>query len=135
MCNKQNLPNRVKKAKSAIAFSKVTQYDKNGNVKVVLLPGSDGKQYQVIIRRYRGISTEQLIVIGNSTIKAGHLAQVTYTQMAAIMIAADEQGYKVTWTANRDDAVRLSRFGGKVFSVRNYDNPNNRMWAVMKKEI
>ena len=134
MCNKNNLPNRVKEAKAAMAFAKVTQYDADGNVKVVLLPGHEGKMYQVIIRRFRGISTEQLIVVGNNTIKTGHLAQVTYTQMAAIMIAAKESGYSVTWTANREDAVKLSNFGGKVFRVRNHDNPHNIMWGVLKEK-
>ena len=134
MCNKQNLPSRVEKAKAALHFSKVNQYDANGKAKSVLIPGSNGKLYQVIIRRNRGISTELLLIVNSSQIKPHYAAQLTYHQMAAIMIAAQESGYNITWTANREDAKRLSNLGGKVFNVRNYDNPTNRMWGVMKKE-
>ena len=134
MCNKQNLPNRIEKAKAASLFAHVNQYDVEGRVKSVLLPGSNGKQYQVIIRRNRGISTELLLIINGNQTKPKYAAQITYHQMAAIMLAAEEQGYKVTWTANREDAVRLSHLGGKVFNMRNFDNPTNRMWGVMRKE-
>jgi len=53
MTNKQNLPNRIEKAKAAKQFHKVMQYNADGLVKTVLLPGSDAKQYLVIIRRER----------------------------------------------------------------------------------
>ena len=134
MCNKENLPNRVEKAKAAMLFAKVNQYDVSGRVKSILLPGTGSKLYQVIIRRSRGISTELLLIVNNSQIKPQYAAQITYHQMAAIMIAAKEGGYIVTWTANRPDAKNLANLGGKIFHVRNHDNPTNIMWGVMKKE-
>ena len=46
MCNKENLPERIQKAKAAMLFAKVSQNDTEGKVKAVFIPGSEGKQYQ-----------------------------------------------------------------------------------------
>lgn len=133
MCNKTNLPDRIKKAKAALNFAKVNQYDTDGKVKSVLVPGSNGKQYQVIIRRNRGVmSTELLLVVNGQTVKPAYSKTLTYHSLSAVMIAAKEQGYNVTWTANREDAVRLSRIGGKVFHIYNFDEPTNTMWGVLR---
>lgn len=134
MCNKENLPDRVEKAKAAMLFAKVSQYDADGKVKSVLLPGSEGKQYQVIIRRRNGqMSTELLLIVNNQAVKPTYGAQITYQQMSAVMLSAKEQGYTITWTANRLDAVKLSNLGGTVFHISNFDNPTNLMWGVMRK--
>jgi hypothetical protein len=134
MCNKENLPDRIQKAKAAMLFAKVSQYDTEGKVKSVLLPGSEGRQYQVIIRRKAGqMSTELLLIANNSQIKPTYGAQITYHQMSAVMLSAKEQGYTVTWTANRIDAVKLSNLGGTVFHISNFDNPTNMMWGVLRK--
>lgn len=135
MCNKQNLPDRVEKAKAAMLFAKVSQYDTDGKVKSVYVPGSEGKQYQVIIRRKNGqMSTELLLIVNGNQVKPTYGAQITYHQLSAVMLSAKEQGYTVTWTANREDAVRLSRLGGTVFHFSNHDNHTNLMWGVMRKE-
>lgn len=134
MCNKENLPDRVEKAKAAMLFAKVSQYDTEGRVKAVFVPGSEGKQYQVIIRRkYNQLSTELLLIVNNQQVKPSYGAQITYHQMSAVMLSAKEQGYSVTWTANRLDAVKLSNLGGTVFHISNFDNPTNLMWGVMRK--
>ena len=128
MCNKDNLPKRVEKAKAAMLFAKVSQYDTEGKVKAVFVPGSEGRQYQVIIRRRNGqMSTELLLIVNNSQLKPTYGAQITYHQMATVMLSAKEQGYTVTWTANRLDAVKLSNVGGTVFHISNFDNPTNFM--------
>lgn len=134
MCNKQNLPDRIAKAKAAVMFAKISQYDSTGKVKSVFVPGSEGKLYQVIIRRNRSLTTELLLIVNNQTVKPEYSAQITYHQMAAIMIAAKEQGYVITWTSNREDAVRLSNLGGTVFHVSNFDNSESKMWGVMRIE-
>ncbi|MBD3268535.1 hypothetical protein GF373_17845 [bacterium] len=136
MCNKKNLPSRITKAKAAIAFAKVTQCNKEGQIKSVVLPGSKGKRYQVIVRRdNKKLSTELLLLTGNcGYVKPQYSAQITYHQMAAIMMAASEAGYKIAWAANYQDAKRLERLGGKLFCLYNHDNPNNIMYGIMKKE-
>lgn len=134
MCNKENLPERVEKAKAACMFAKVSQYDTEGKVKSVYVPGSEGKQYQVIIRRRNGqMSTELLLIVNNQAVKPTYGAQITYHQLSAVMLSAKEQGYTVTWTANRLDAVKLSNLGGTVFHISNHDNPTNLMWGILRK--
>ena len=134
MCNKDNLPERIQKAKAAMLFAKVSQYDTEGKVKAVFVPGSEGKQYQVIIRRKAGsMTTELLLIVNNNSVKPTYAHNLTYHSLAAIMIAAKEQGYNVTWTANRLDAVKLSNLGGTVFHISNHDNPTNIMWGIMRK--
>ena len=136
MCNKKNLPSRIAKAKAAIAFAKVIQRNKDRQIKSIVLPGSEGKRYQVIIRRdNKRLSTELLLLTGNcGYIKPRYSAQITYHQMAAIMMAANEAGYKIAWAANVNDAKRLERLGGKLFCLHNFDNPSNLMYGIMKKE-
>ena len=134
MCNKSNLPSRINKAKAALNFSSVTQRDKDGKARTVIVPGSNGKQYMVIIRRNRGISTELLLIVNGNLAKPHYSNQITYHQLCAIMLTAQEQGYTITWCANRQDALRLANLGGKVFQLRNHNNTNSVMWGVMKKE-
>jgi hypothetical protein len=135
MCNKANLPDRVEKAKSALFFAKINQFDADGKAKSVIVPGSNGKQYQVIIRRLRGVmSTELLLVVNNQAVKPTYCKTMTYHALTAVSLAAKEQGYNVTWTANREDAVRLSRLGGTVFHIYNFDNPQDVMWGVLKSK-
>lgn len=135
MCNKANLPNRVEKAKAAMQFAKVTQRDKDGKIRSVILPGSEGKRYQVILRRdNRGLTSELLLLVNNSQLKPGYTNQITYHQMAAVQMAANGNGYKVAWCANKNDAERLAKLGGRIFTFRNFDNRESVMYAVIKKE-
>lgn len=134
MCNKKNLPNRVEKANAAQKFAQVIQRDRNDKIKSIIIPGSNGKRYQVIIRRGKnGLSTELLLLQGNhGYVKPDYTKQITYHQMATVQMAANESGYKISWCANRDDAIRLAKLGGKVFRFRNFDNLNSVMYGVMK---
>ena len=134
MCNKTNLPNRIEKAKAAIHFAAVTQYDRDGKIRSVILPGTNGKQYQVIVRRANGFSTELLLLVNGNQVKPSYAAQITYHQMAVVMLAAKENGYKISWCANENDAHRLEKLGGKAFRICNFDNPHSVMWGVMKEE-
>lgn len=134
MCNKANLKNRVKQAQAAMNFAKVMQYTPEGKIKTVIVPGHDGKQYHVILRRgKRGkLTTELNLLVNGSLLKTHYTAQITYHCLSVVMLAAQEQGYKVTWTANQEDAERLSNFGGRVFAVSCWENRSNKMYGVMK---
>ena len=134
MCNKSNLPNRVAKAKAAMHFAQVTQYDANGKIRSVILPGSNGKTYQVIVRRNGCFSTELLMLVNGHQRKPRYAAQITYHQLTVAMLAAQEAGFKVTWTSNEQDSKNLSNLGGTVFCIKNHDNPNSVMFGIMKKE-
>lgn len=53
-----SLSERVEIARSALPFVGVVEKDKTGKPRVLLVPGSGGKRYQVIIRRSNVISVE-----------------------------------------------------------------------------
>lgn len=134
MCNKNNLPSRVEKARAAIHFVKVTQYDRDGRVKVVIVPGSQSRQYQVILRRDEKFSSEvNLLVNGQIVAPEWKALHISYHTMAAVEIAASENGYKVTWFASEGDARRYARFGGQVCKIHNFNNPNVYEWFVINK--
>jgi len=131
MCNKQNLPERIKKSRSAVRFASVLHYDYRGCVTSVLLPGSDGKRYYVIVRRGKHISTELNVDTGYGLQKPPFARRtLTYHALAAIMVAASEHGMTVKWCANREDALRLSNIEGKAFRIVNHDNLRESMWGV-----
>ena len=131
MCNRENLPERVKKARAAIRFAKVLRYDYRGRVQSVILPGSDGKHYHVIVRRGKSISAELNVDTGSGLQKPPFARRtLTYHALAAVMIAASEQGKTVKWCANRADAQRLSNIEGKAFRLVNHDNLREAMWGV-----
>lgn len=133
MCNKVNLPSRIEKARAAVHFAKVAQYE-NGNVKVVIVPGSESKQYHVILRREGGkLSSEVNLLVNSQIIAPAWQAQhISYHAMAAVEVAAT--AYKVTWFANEDDARRYSRFGGQVHRLYNHNNYAVYEWFVIQKK-
>ena len=134
MCNKTNLPDRVAKAKAAMHFSKVMQCDADGKPKVFIVPGSEAKQYQVILRRNNGkMSVEVNLLIGNNGTKPLYTPTISYHGMCAVMLAAQEAGYAVTWCANVEDAKRLSNINGSLISVSQFKNPTSKMFGVMLK--
>jgi hypothetical protein len=114
-------------------FATVTQRDNDGRVRAVILPGSEGKQYHVILRR--GPLSAELNLIVNGNLVKPHYAHrtLTYHAMAAVMIAAKEMDYTIAWCANEHDAEKLANLGGKKFVLRNHDNPNRDdcLWGVM----
>ena len=139
MCNKKNLANRVEKASAAVFFSKVEKREKDGRAKVFIVPGSQAKQYQVILRRFvdsetnlQAMSVEVNLLTGNGTLPL-HTPTISYHGMCAVQITAAEANYKVIWCANPEDAQKLSRIGGALFSVSKWKNPTIKMWGVMRK--
>ena len=125
---------RVAKAKAAMHFSKVMQCDADGKPKVFIVPGSEAKQYQVILRRNNGkMSVEVNLLIGNNGTKPLYTPTVSYHGMCAVMLAAQDSGYKIVWCASFDDAKRLSNINGSLISVSQFGNHLNKMYCVLIK--
>ena len=55
---------------------------------------------------------------------------LTYHALAAVMFAAKDQGYRVQWCANKENAQRLKNLGGIPFTLHNRDNRTERMYGV-----
>lgn len=132
MCNKQNLPNRVEKAKAAKRFSRAMSHDRDGRPKTFVVPGTEGKRYHVIVRRKPRLTVELNLDTARGLIKPYYARQhITYHSMAALMMAAEREGYKIAWCANKKDAERRARLRGRVFSVQNFDNRDNIEYGVL----
>ncbi len=96
-------------ARAAAKFAAVLQRDKQGRVRSVIVPGHEGKQYQVIIRREfsTGISVECLL-----STNAGHVAQcagnshsICYHALAALIKAVGDR--RILFSVN--NAKRVAR--------------------------
>jgi len=127
------LKERTTKARAAARFGHVLSRDKEGRVKTVLLPGTDGKQYQVILRRRGGLSTECRLDTGH-----GHLAcagnsngHVCYHSLAAVTLASRDAGLTARFCGTEKAAKRLKRLGGTLISL-NSRQGTGRLWIVVK---
>ena len=127
------LSERTTKARAAAQFGKITSRDRDGRVKTVLVPGSDGKQYQVILRRSPGLSTECRLDTGH-----GHLAcksnangYICYHSMAALTLASIDKGLSVRFCTTEYAAALLARLGGIVVPVISRQGIG-RLWIVAK---
>jgi hypothetical protein len=116
--------NRLDKSQAAARFAHVEQTDGDKKVRRVSLPGSDGKRYQVIIRRdaqhgfgKRVITTEcRQMVAGDNFVpcKGNTNGHVCYHSVAAVLVAAEKSGHSVAVCKTYGDAQRLSRMGGAI---------------------
>ena len=125
------LKDRTTKARAAARFGKVLSRDKDGRARTVLVPGSSGKQYQVILRRAGGLSTECRLDTGH-----GHLAckgnsngHVCYHSIAAVALATGDAGLSARFCGTEAAAKRLTRLGGSVVSL-NSRQGTGRLWVV-----
>lgn len=126
MCSKKGLAYRVENTKASARFAKIVS--RSNTRAVVLVPGHEGKQYKVILRKYNVhgesvTSAECLLTtgVGDSLCKGNKTVKgICYHSMAAIE-AVCVSGNPV-WTANREDAIRLSHLGGKKSKVLNHEN-------------
>jgi len=131
MCNSQNLPLRVTKAKAAQHFINVAQRDYKNRPVTFYITGSDAKLYHVILRRSPVFSAELNLVVDGCLIKPSFAyGTLTYHALAAVMFAARDRGYRVQWCANKEDALRLKNLGGTLFTLHNRDNRKERMYGV-----
>jgi len=128
MCNKENLPQRVKKATAATLFARVLHYDEYGRVTNVALPGSDGKSYRVHLQRNKSKIHVSCYCVTNGDNCPSRV--VCYHAMAAIQIAAAHAKQRVTWCANEQNARRLLNLGG--FGLVCVVHNDDKMFGVVK---
>jgi hypothetical protein len=123
MSRKKSKYRQFKKAKSDIAANLVGEltFDSENRVKSVIVPGSDAKQYKVILRRYidnegiPSISGECLLLCnGNNTqrCKGNSIAKTSipcvHTETAA-KFALHRAGFSFAICDSRDDADLMLR--------------------------
>ena len=132
------------KVEVARQFVGVVYRDKRGRPKVCTVPGSDGKQYQVIIRRYQFASGDQLVTtecrldvgrgylicLGNTCHK-----KLCYHSQASIDYALSEVKKVGAWCDNYEDALKLNHMKkGQIIKVKSHQG-RAEMFVVVTEII
>lgn len=110
----------------------VTSRDRDGKIKTAIVPGSEGKRYQVILRRNGKVSSECRLDtgVGYKGCRGNHSA-VCYHSLAVMMAAAAEQGLKISFCDSQADADKLTRISGKTTVVYSHQDTRREVWMVV----
>ena len=133
------------KAEIASLFVGVTQRDNKRRPKVLIVPGSEGKRYQVIIRRFENLADK--IVTCECRLETGHgylgclgnghrkgTETLCYHSQAAIDFCLKEVHLKGFWCSSYEDALKLNQMKkGQVLEIRSHQS-SGRKWVVISKE-
>jgi len=122
-------------ARKASEFCRVMSFDKHNKPHVIIVPGHDGAQYRVIIRREKGLTVECHKVLGNLGFEAcpgnsnGHIC---YHAMAALLYAAELAEQQVALCEKSASAMRLTNLGWKAWPVKSFQGQGVMYLAVRK---
>lgn len=125
---------RTKKARAAAQFTKVLTSDKQGRVVKVLLPGSEAKQYEVILRRNGHLSAECNLTtaIGRKPCQ-GNQITLCYHALAAVIVAARASDSAVSFCDRREHAESLAHLGHAVYPVESWNaGPGRGLWVAVR---
>ena len=118
--------NRIEKAHAIANMNLigVTQRDTEERIKVAVVPGSDGKRYEVIIRRNSIITAECSLIVGkeySSMIDGerclGNLNSLCYHSLAVLVQSAHEAEKLVAFCNRKENAELRARIGGEIYEV------------------
>ena len=128
-----SLSDRVEKAKSIVRYGlyHILQRDSKGIVRVIVVPGSEGKQYHIILRREgSAMSAECRLSVSNGEIDCeGAMNGICYHAIVAVEVAAKEKQLHLAWTKCEEDATRRSHLGGHKYRVISRQSGKS-LWAV-----
>lgn len=134
-----NLSERVSKARAASLFCKTLAWDGDNRPTKIITPGSDAKQYEVIIRRNGCITVDCHWCPGGWASRTsgyipckGNEHSVCYHSLAALLVAAESRDSTVSFCATEDDANQLARLGGVVTFVTNHAH-TAKLWMVVQR--
>ena len=130
---------RSKKAKTITPYVGVQKRDPKGRPTHLITPGEDGKQYQVIIRRFKfqklSVSCKKIINLSIKTIcpDMNYNLSICKHCRAAINYCIAEAKMSVSWCSSYESAIKLSNMGGKIYFVDSLQN-KSKMWLVVKEK-
>lgn len=128
------LAERVGKARqiARMGLCSIASRNGKGEAKTVVVPGTDGKQYQVIIRRKNGFwTTECRLECGSQGYQdcPGNAITVCYHSFAAIFTAAEDSSCRVhSVTESLKAASRLKRLIKGKSVIRSLRSHRNGKW-------
>jgi hypothetical protein len=139
MTKQEGLAIRVDKARriAKMGLCSITSRDRDGKAKTVTVPGSEGKRYQVIIKRRNGYwTTECRLECGPAGYKdcLGNSITVCYHSFAAIFAAGLDNGCRVhSVTESLKAAGRLKRLVKKavIKSLRSRQNESIKWFQLV----
>jgi len=112
--------NRIQKAHAIANMNLigVTQRDTDERIKVAIVPGADGKRYQVIIRRNSIITSECALITGNGQERClGNLNSLCYHSLAVLVQSAHEAEKMVAFCSQKENAELRARIDGVIYEV------------------
>ena len=137
-----SLIERKPKSDAATLFVQALTRDKYGRPTTVIVPGTQGKRYHVIIRRFDNalITVECRLIAG----RCGFLGcpgngprkgkeTICYHSRAAVNFALKEVKMTGSWCESLSDAKRLSHLGGVIFKVKSHQNRTGVAYLVVKE--
>lgn len=131
--------------KSVVQLVGVVQKDAKGRPTVLLVPGSQGKRYQVILRR---VSVDLMTCecrleagkighigcLGNSHRGQNRRDVLCKHSQWAVQFAIEEAGMEQAWCEEYEDALKLNQIKkGKIIEVASRQG-HGRMWVVVNKK-
>jgi hypothetical protein len=126
--------NRIDKAHriAELGLIGVLTRDNENRITSASVPGSNGKKYEVIVRRNGGITTECRldIGIGHEQCK-GNRMTVCYHSLAVLILCAMEADRGISFCKKEVDAERLSRIEGTVVKIAPFRTPERPMYMVV----
>ena len=117
------------KADVASKFVGVLSRDRDGKPKTLVVPGSGGKQYHVIVRRFPGkklITLECNLLTGACGMQpcAGNTHTLCYHTRAAFDFVVAEAGLNTAWCVDGVRAKQVAKLhkGSQYYSVKSHQN-------------
>lgn len=141
---RQSLLTRKPKVDVAKLFVGVLTRDKNNKPKTLIVPGSQGKQYHVIVRRFPNLmvtlecnlETGKGFVScpGNGPHKKVESETICYHSRAALDFCMSEAGYRGIWCTSVKDAERINQINkGQIVTVKSHQNRGGIAFVVIIK--
>lgn len=108
-------------ARRAAEFTNILKTDSRGRVTAALVPGHNGKLYDVLVVRSKkdGIQVigTQCVCRGDKSPCKGNANQLCYHSLAAILAGAEKTGVRVAFCKSQKAADKLSNIGGSTYII------------------
>ena len=125
----------VESARNAAEFTNSLKTDSRGRVTAGLVPGHNGKLYDVLLTRSKKdgvqIISTQCTCRNDKTPCKGNANQLCYHSLAAILAGAAKNKVRVAFCKTRESADKLSNIGGATCIVHSAQS-QKEVWMSAK---
>jgi len=120
-------------ARNVKEFCDIRARDAEGRATIVFVPGHEGREYFVFVHRndVLKVRCNEPGVWGNRDCKGNSNGHICYHALAALEVAAKDQGKTISWCESKADAENLAHLGGKVFHAKSGQG-TGEVWGVIR---